>query len=71
MKVIFVNSGYIENEGKLEDLINNLEMETIGLSDGLDMEGMKEDDETQVSMTTLVNSIENSGGWDIENVARG
>lgn len=69
--MIFVNSGYIENEGKLEDLINNLEMETIGLSDGLDMEGMKEDDETQVSMTTLVNSIENSGGWDIENVARG
>lgn len=71
MKVIFVNSGYIENEGKLEDLINNLEIETIGLSDGLDMKGMKEDDETQVSMTTLVNSIENSGGWDIENVARG
>ena len=62
MKVIFVNSGYIENEGKLEDLINNLEIETIGLSDGLDMKGMKEDDETQVSMTTLVNSIENSGG---------
>lgn len=51
MKAIFVNSGYIENGGKLEDLINNLEVETIGLSDGLDMEGMKEYDETQVSMT--------------------
>lgn len=38
MKVIFVNSGYIEDGGKLEDLINNLEIETIGLSDGLDME---------------------------------
>lgn len=37
--VIFVKSGYNENGGKLEDLINNLEIESIGLSNGLGMKG--------------------------------
>lgn len=63
--MIFANSGYIEDGWKLEDLINNSEIETIGLGDGLAMGSMKKDDEIQVSLTTWVNSIENSndGIW--------
>ena len=67
--VIFVKSGYNENGGKLEDLINNLEIESIGLSNGLDMKG-KEGRRWTRFYEYLVKSVENNDGWGMESRAR-